>query len=217
MSYALVQDIRDRGVSVEDADDAAVQSVLDRATIAINSYCRRDFLDRTVTYDLDGTGRRILFFDDRPVISITSIKVDTILLNESDYRVYRDEGYVKMVGYTKDLYVRLAGVFSVGEQNVEVIGHFGFESVPAETKEACILLALDILKNRASESDVTKATSGTTDRATGVKSVKVGDIAVSFQYPTGALTARSRSRTTGLFEADRLLLKYRKDLEVIVV
>jgi len=217
MSYALIQDVRDRGVSVEDADDAAVQSALDRAVIAINAYCRRDFLDRTVTYDLDGTGRRILFFDDRPVISITSIKVDTILLNESDYRVYRDEGYVKMVGYTKDLYVRLAGVFSIGEQNVEVIGHFGFESVPAETKEACILLALDILKNRASESDVTKAASGTTDRATGVKSVKVGDISVSFQYPTGALTAGSRSRTTGLFEADRLLLKYRKDLEVIVV
>jgi hypothetical protein len=105
-TYATVQDMRNRGVTVEAADDAKVQSALERACILINAYCMRNFHERQETYLVDGTGRRLLFLDDRPVIEITGIKVDSLPLRQEDYRVYRDEGYVKLVGYTLDLFAR---------------------------------------------------------------------------------------------------------------
>ena len=215
--YATIQDMRDRGVAEDAADDAKVQSALERACVAIDSYCGRNFKDRQETYHLDGTGRRLLFLDDRPVITIESIKVDDLELMPEDYRVYRDEGYIKLVGYTLDLFTRLAGVFPLGEQNVEVKGKFGFQAVPPEVKEACILIALDILKNRASEADVSKSSSSSTENAVGIKSVKVGDIAVQFEYPSVVTKSSAFTRTTGVYEADRLLLKYRKDLEAVVI
>jgi len=215
-TYAAIQDMRDRGVAIEAADDAKVQSALDRACVAIDSYCGRNFHKRDETYKLDGTGRRLLFLDDRPVIEIERIAVDDLELRSEDYRVYRDEGYVKLVGYTLDLFTRLAGVFPLGEQNVEVKGKFGFQAVPHEVKEACILLTLDILKNRASEADVSKSSSSSTEKAVGIKSVKVGDIAVQFEYPNLARSSTLR-KSTGVYEADRLLLKYRKDLEAVVI
>jgi hypothetical protein len=96
-----------------------------------------------------------------------------------------------------------------------VVGKFGFEEVPPEVKESCILLALNILKNRATEADVSKSSSSSTEKAVGIKSVKVGDIAVQFEYPR--LAASVLKKTTGVYEADRLLLKYRKDLEAVVI
>ena len=215
--YSTIQDMRDRGVAEDAADDAKVQAALERACVAIDTYCRRNFHERQETYRLDGTGRRLLFLDDRPVIEIERIAADDLELMPEDYRVYRDEGYVKLVGYTLDLFTRLAGVFPLGEQNIEVKGKFGFQAVPPEVKEACILIALDILKNRASEADVTKSSSSSTEKAVGIKSVKVGDIAVQFEYPSMVAKGSVLKRTTGVFEADRLLLKYRKDLEAVVI
>ncbi len=117
-TYATVQEIRDRGVTEDAADNAKVQSALERACIPINAYCGRNFLERQETYQLDGTGRRLMFLDDRPVVEITSLKVDSLTLRQEDYRVYRDEGYIKLVGYSQDLFTRLAGVFPITAINL---------------------------------------------------------------------------------------------------
>jgi len=216
-TYITIQDIRDRGVTEEAAGDDAVESAIERACLVTDSYCGRNFLQREETYHLDGTGRRLLLLDDRPIIEIERIAADDLELNPEDYRVYRDEGYIKLVGYTLDLFTRLAGVFPLGEQNIEIKGKFGFQAVPPEVKEACILLVLDILKNRASEADVSKSSSSSTENAVGIRSVKVGDIAVQFEYPNMVTKTSAFARTTGVYEADRLLLKYRKDLEAVVI
>ena len=74
--YATVQDMRDRGVSEDVADDLTVLRALGRATLVIEGYCGRSFSRREETYLVDGTGRLALFLDDRPVIEVAELKVD---------------------------------------------------------------------------------------------------------------------------------------------
>ena len=78
------------------------------------------------------------------------------------------------------------GSFPRGAQNVEVRGVFGFDEIPPEVKEACIILALAFLRMMAAEVNVGEQLANTTDKAIGIKRVKVDELSVEFQYPREA-------------------------------
>jgi len=215
-TYAAVQGVRDRGVDSSAADDAAVQLALDRATVVIDAYCGRDFWKREETYHVDGAGKPALFLDDRPVVEVLELKADDCVVSPADYRLYNDAGYIRLNGNIS-IFAGYAGVFPRGVQNVEVHGFFGFEDVPPEVKEACILLGLQFLRARAAEADVSQSQANTTSKAVGIKRVKVDDLSVEYEYPRSVTVGAARRRTTGLVEADRLLWRYRRDLEAIAV
>jgi hypothetical protein len=94
---------------------------------------------------------------------------------------------------------------------------FGFEVVPPEVREACVLLTLAFLRMMRGEANVTESQANTTDRAIGIKRVKVDDLSVEFEYPREAVVGAARRKTTGLVEADRLLWRHRRDLEATAV
>jgi len=214
--YASVQDMRDRGVDESAADDAAVEQALARATVIIDAYCGRDFWKREETYKLDGTGKASLFIDDRPVIKVNRLKVDGQVVQSKSFVLYKDAGYIRLNDEIS-IFTGRSGVFPEGAQNIEVRGFFGYEEPPPEVKEACILLALAILRSRQAEANVTESQANTTAKAVGIKRVKIDDLSVEYEYPREVEVSASKRRTTGLMEADRLLVRYRRDLEAMAV
>ena len=214
--YATVQDIRDRGVTEDVADELTVLRALGRARLVIDAYCGRDFLRREETYLVDGTGRPALFLDDRPVIEVTELKIDDAPVDAESFRLYGEAGYIRFVG-ERTIFMGHPGTFPRGTQNVEVRGVFGFEEVPPEVREACILLTFAFLRMMRVEANVAESQANTTDKAIGIKRVKVDDLSVEFQYPRDAAVGASRRKTTGVPEADRLLWRHRRDLEAIAV
>ena len=103
------------------------------------------------------------------------------------------------------------------QRHTEIRGFFGFEEVPPEVREACVLLALVFVRTMKAEVNVGAQQANTTDKAIGIKRVKVDDLSVEFQYPREATVSASRKRTTGLIEADRLLWRHRRDLEAMAI
>ena len=215
-TYATVQDIRDRGVDPADVGDVDILRALARATMLIDGYCGRNFWRREETYHVDGTGRPSIFLDDRPVLEVTELKVDGQAVPAESYRVYNNAGYMRLVA-ERTIFMGHPGTFARGTQNVEVLGVFGFEEVPPEVKEAAVLLGLAFLRTMSGEANVTESQANTTDKAVGIKRVKVDDLSVEFQYPREATIDASRKKTTGIPEADRLLWRYRRDLEAAAV
>jgi len=215
-TYADIQDVRDRGVDVNAADDGAVTLALERATVAIDSYCGRDFWKREETYCVDGSGKEALFLDDRPVVEITELEVDGQVVSPGSYKLYPEAGYIRLDGGIS-LFACVAGVFPAGVRNVEVHGYFGFDSVPLEVKEACILLALVFLRDRSADANVTNVQANTADAAVGIKRVKIDDLSVEYQYPRDVAGASANRKSTGLVEADRLLWRFRRDLEAVAI
>jgi len=214
--YASVQDMRDRGADETSADDAAVEQALARATVVIDAFCSRDFWKREKIYKLDGKGKAALFLDDRPVIKVSRLKVDGQVVQSKSYVVYNNAGYIRLNdGFS--IFAYRSGVFPEGVQNIEVHGFFGYEEPPPEVKEACILLALAILRSRQAEANVTESQANTTAKAVGIKRVKIDDLSVEYEYPREVGVGAEKKRTTGLVEADRLLVRYRRDLEAMAV
>jgi hypothetical protein len=214
--YATIQDIRDRGVGEDVADDMTVIRALGRARLVIDAYCGRDFLRREETYLVDGTGRPALFLDDSPVIEVTELRIDGAPVDAESFRLYGEAGYIRFVG-ERTIFMGHPGSFARGTQNVEVTGVFGFEEVPPEVREACVLLTLAFLRMMRGEANVAESQANTTDKAVGIKRVKVDDLSVEFQYPREATIGASRRKTTGVPEADRLLWRHRRDLEAVAV
>jgi hypothetical protein len=215
VTYATIQDMRDRGVP-EEVDDLEIIRALGRARLVIDGYCGRDFLRREETYLVDGTGRPALFLDDRPVIEVTKLKIDDAPVDAESFRLYGEAGYIRFVG-ERTIFMGHPGSFPRGTQNVKVKGVFGFEEVPPEVREACVLLTFAFLRMMRGEANVGESQANTTDKAIGIKRVKVDDLSVEFEYPRDAAVAASRKKTTGVPEADRLLWRHRRDLEAIAV
>ena len=166
---------------------------------------------------MDGSGKRSLFLEDRPVIEVLDLKVDGYAVPGDDFVVYGDAGYVRLSSGIS-IFAGYTGVFAAGEQNVEVHGWFGFAEPPPEVKEACILLALMFLRMMSSEANVAQSQANTADRAVGIiKRVKVDDLSIEYEYPRDVAEASAMKKSTGLVEADRLLWRFRKDLEAIAI
>ena len=90
---------------------------------------------------LDGTGSFRLFLPRRPVILVTSIKVDgnatptwdaSTVVAASGYRVYADTGIVKRLSDAE---------WTEGLQNVQVTYDVGYAAIPANLKLGCLTMA----------------------------------------------------------------------------
>ena len=217
VTYADIADIRGRGVTPDVADDAAVTAALERATSMVDIFAERDFLKREETYFIDGNGTESIFVDDRPVVEVLELKVDDFLIPTEDYVLYPDAGYIRMKTLRRNIFAGFPGNFARGEQNVEVHGFFGFEAVPAEVKEATILLAMEFLRTAAADADIAAGSGGSTRRAIGIKRVKIDEIAVDFEYPRDIRAGAGRAISTGLLKADGLLLRFRRQLHPIAI
>lgn len=213
IGYCSVSDLRDKGITEDQATDEELRKAIQAATLIAESFCNRDFWRREETYKLDGNGTPVLFLDDRPVISIAKLTVDDSELADTEYALYGDPGYIRLSepDFTTDR------IFPCGVQNVEVEGQFGYETIPFDVRQACIILAVDALRELKAGVDLDTSTSSSTRNAVGLRSAKIEDISVSFEYPRSVSSGEKGLTSTGSREADSLLRKYKRDMEAFVV
>ncbi|MBI2931816.1 MAG: hypothetical protein HYY16_09205 [Planctomycetes bacterium] len=216
-AYCSLQEIRDRGVTVEAAPDETVEKAIARATRVADVFAGRDFLKRDATHRVDGNGTESLFLDDRPVVGVLELRVDDYLLTPESYVLYPDAGYIRLNGARRNIFAGFPGIFPKGARNVEVHGFFGFETVPPEVNEAAILLAIEFLRTGPAEADVAAGSSASTRNAIGISRVRIDEISVDFQYPNDLKAGSGRTITTGLPKVDALLNRFRQWLNPIAV
>ncbi len=217
IGYCSVADLRDKGITPEMATDEDLRKSIQIATQIIDSFCNRNFWRREEKYFLDGDGTSVLFLEDRPVIKISRLKIDGRELAPSEYKLYGEPGYIKLIGLNPIAGKNIKGLFPRGEQNIEVYGQFGFTTIPSEVRQSCILLSTDTLREMKSEIDLTKSTSSSTRNAIGLKRAKIEDISVEFEYPYSSTHGKEGRITTGNSDVDYMLLKFKKDMEATVV
>jgi len=143
------------GISGSD-DDTLLGNLIDRASEAIENYCRRKFAQETLTEYYDGRGSHRLVLNRRPVSSITSIYDDLdrdftedTLIDADDYVLYPDEGIVEFKN-TASTFPSTAAYFYDGQRNVKVTYVAGYETIPTDVEQACLMLVA-LLYNRAKQ------------------------------------------------------------------
>ena len=213
-TYASLQEIRDRGVTTDQATDPEVEIALVRATLQVEAFCGRDFWMHARTFSVDGNGKETLFLNDWPIIQVENLWVDDVLVDPDSYRVYGEEGYIRLYSGIRFPWAAVAGVFPEGALNVTVKGDFGFEEVPEAVKEACIILALKAIKGLRYEAGSSESAIGA---GAEIRRVKVDDIAVDFDTPGKTDRRRELLGSTGDVKADRLLSRYRVKVHATAV
>jgi len=178
MAYATIQDLRNRGITAEEASDETLTRWILFATEKIDNYCKQFFESREGSVLFDGLGHNTLYLDPYYLRSISELKINGESVKDFDVAIYGR--------YIKGNNVR----FPRGNHNVEIVGVWGrFESVPTVVSEACIQLVLDEVKP-----DRKKTYKITSER--------IGDY--SYTTSTGGYVG-AVSQTTGNPDVDELL------------
>jgi hypothetical protein len=135
--YIDIQDIRDEGFLEEDYSDAQVAKAIKKATKQIERVTRRFFEPRELTIRLNGED------EDRlellvPLIAIMELKLDGNEIESSDVVIYNrhltqglaepdDRRWSRIEYRSRTMDNRsMFGVFTEGQQNVQVHGYFGY-------------------------------------------------------------------------------------------
>jgi hypothetical protein len=136
--YTLVQ-ARADGITVTEGTDDQVTEEINRAEEILEKWTGRKFYARDLTLHLDGTGSEFLdLVRYRPINTITSIVIDDETIDIDNYiAIYIEEGFLRIKregwsvfsGNKRGYYS-----FSRGSQNIDVVGNFGYESVPYNIK-----------------------------------------------------------------------------------
>ena len=116
-----------------DADDV-IDDLITRVSDRFHKYCGiSSFHSTTYTEYYSGQGTQELFLDQRPIISITSIKQDSEWAFGSDSTFASDNYAIQ-----DDRVVLKDNVFSSGVRNLQVIYTAGYATIPTDLKQACI-------------------------------------------------------------------------------
>lgn len=170
-------------------DDAQALLAIDEATAVIQNYCNQKIEQVSDdTIQLDGTGSTKLFLPELPVVSITSVTVDDVLLDPTYYALAEN-----------GVLWRKYGVWTVGARNISITYTHGYASIPEDVKGVCYRSAARLyqaqLKARRQ------------DFVSGLQSVSVGDWSETYETAGGS----SGESDKGV-SAARTLLMSEKDI-----
>jgi hypothetical protein len=142
----------------DNIDDTILESAINSASRAIDRYCARNFYKVTATRLYAPRDSYLTDIDD--LVSLTSLKTtddDTqtfdVTWSAEDYQLEPLNGVVDGMPtpYTR---IRAIGDYTFntlgGEATVQVVGVFGFDSVPDEVNFATILQAAKLYKRKDS-------------------------------------------------------------------
>jgi len=126
------------GIADDDINyDSHLESYIDAASWFLNSGTKRKLLARALTEYYDGDGSNILFANQRPINSVTTLHSDanrafgsTTLIDSDNYQVYVDEGYIIVTGSS----------FAVGERVLKLVYNAGYSTVPNDLEQAALEL-----------------------------------------------------------------------------
>lgn len=118
-----------------------IEILINAASNAIETYCRRTFKANTYTDIKDGTGNTKLILKNYPIKSITSLKIYDSLV--TDFTFEGDNGIV----------YRKSG-WPLDEKNIEINYTSGYDVIPDDIELACIYLIKSLIneeQNKQSE------------------------------------------------------------------
>ncbi|MFH1730008.1 MAG: hypothetical protein ABIA04_16470 [Pseudomonadota bacterium] len=216
-TYITVQDIRDEGVSITDANDEKLLQKIIMWQEFIDQITGQFFLPKTKTLYLDGNNSDILFFG-IPIISIEYIKI-----NDSEDELEEDYVVVYNRDYPKDRFnprIKLKTldssniysgsscrrIFEKGKQNQIIKGVFGFVdqsgNPPQMIKYAHRKLVIKDLSNLANR-----------DHSVGKTIIEEKTDKHSVKFSS---SSSSHLSITGDKEIDEILMMYRRPIKAIV-
>lgn len=118
------------GVNESDINDDWIEW----ASRYIDLYTCQKFSPIIVTekYDIDRLKESTLMLDNYPIINITEVKNDGIVMNLNDIAIYNDEGFLKIKDsfITSSSSILEVGFFARGIQTIEVTYEYGHATVP---------------------------------------------------------------------------------------
>lgn len=114
--------------AAETSLDTLIESLINASSNAMENFCNRilkaqDIIDE----EYDGTGSANLMLNQLNINSITSVKVDDVLVDASEYKLRKGSGII----------VRLKSSWPKDVLNVKVTYNAGFVAVPADLELAC--------------------------------------------------------------------------------
>jgi hypothetical protein len=151
----------------EDTWDSVIEAEIDAVTVAIEVFCNRTFLRRTLTAEKidgpqsdewDSTELQLRY----PIISITSITNDTVSVVETtNYEMYPDSGLVVLTDGTG---------WAGGHKKITITYSYGYErdDLPGDIVSAANLWVMKRLKDIQ-------------EKRVGVTSVTKGDQTISYE------------------------------------
>ena len=221
--YCLPSDLRDEGLMTTDAAAQRLANVIAIATQMIENFTGRWFEPRQMTFTLDANDQRVLNLP-HPIISLTSVTVDTTAVELDDINVYNrhlaegltspdDRAIPKLEWSTGDLsyggaWMFSPGIWPKGQRIVEVIGLFGYTEPDAAD---AVVGVLPLLLRHACKLMVMREFPTLTDfdnredrqRRWRIATEATQGVSQNFQ-------AVPRGACTGDPEIDNLLLAFRK-------
>jgi len=223
-SYTTIAALRDEGITVEQASDAALARKIRLASALIDRWCGWWFYPKALTFHLDGSGGRILQLG-APIIAITSVSVHDEPLDFEYLRIYNrhlteclndpDDRQNPKLEWELAENEHSAGWFRKGTQNVRVVGRFGFTDydgtpdgkTPDMIALACALLVVRGLA-KLSDTDV-RDEARNRSRVVGLRT---RDQEISWAGPgAGAgVGTRGTGAWSGDPEIDNIIASYRR-------
>lgn len=154
------------GLNEEKIDDAWSEMVED----LIDEYTGTTYAGAsTYTESYDGDGTDTIHLEHTPISSVTSVSVDGVALQSSEYKVY-ESGFIRLVSSTGSAIDAAVGsvgsTFPVGQQNVTVVYVGGYANVPGRVRFAATICISEIaLVAERGGADSSFAVSRATQRA----------------------------------------------------
>ncbi len=145
MAYIEPQDLRDEGITVNEAHDNFLVDRISQAETLIETLTGRFFEKREAyTIVLDGNNSPIIILDIPPVsiTSITEILINDVAILATEYKLIMPNPDSRFLPRLK----KLSGNWPKGLSNIEITGNFGFveanESTPPQVKRLCLLITI---------------------------------------------------------------------------
>lgn len=141
---------------IDKTNDAILEAAVESASRHIDNYCNQFFYSSTgLTMYYTPEDPMILFTD--PITTVTSIKTDddgdrtyddTWATGDYDLMPWNASNFSRPYDYIE---VNPDGdyTFTVYPKSVQIIGDFGWSSIPAAIKQACLILSARFLKRES--------------------------------------------------------------------
>lgn len=133
-------------------NDDLLTGLINACSTAIEDYCRRAFNTTTYTDEqYDGNNTPFLNLENFPVQSVSSVSLDGVVLDPSQYRLKNKTGVLSRIGPYPNTFTGLSisrfnTLWNRGFANIEVTYTAGFDVIPAPVNLACQMFVASIFK-----------------------------------------------------------------------
>lgn len=228
VGYCTVQELRDEGVPSTGSgavSDSKLQTIITRASVYVDQYTGRWFEPRTLTLDFDGSGAASMLLE-QPIISITSVAIDSVALSLADVLVYnrhitqnllapddRENPRIEIDQPLHDDLLYKVGLkhFPRGQQNIRIVGMFGYtdyDGTSTGKTPDLICEATKLIVMRELTPKYGAAGNDPVFSSANIVEEKTRDQSVKFANPTN-LGAQSPGPFFGDRRIDSILMRYR--------